>query len=133
MILEYELNKKHFETFKKETLYWVEKLSMRNYEWNFCFEELEYARACVCIDVEGRLATMTLSKTWDVEPKSKILRRSAFHEVFEVLLGSLQVTALTSIGRDDLYNAELHNVIRRMENTQFVDDYNRRFKRKKSK
>jgi len=128
----YPTTEEHFKLFQRECLYWIKKLSLVNWEWFFTQATME-DRAIVEFHLIDRIATITLSKTWyNVEPTCKRICRVAYHEVLEVLLGSLEYIAISKIGLgehgDALYEGEIHKIIRTLENTHFVDDYKNRMK-----
>lgn len=126
---EFYLTTKDFEIFKKEAMYWVKKLGLNRFEWHFNHKDIE-ERADVLFNMAGSIASVCLAKTWiNVKPTRKALSKSAYHEVFEVLLSTLSIMASSRNYSEILYEAETHKVIRTMENTQFDDDYNKRFKR----
>lgn len=127
----FNTTEKHFETFQKECLYWIKKLSLLKYEFFFRWEEI-VDRANSVVSDDSKIAVITLSKIWyNVDPTSKRIRRCAFHEVLETFLNKIFLIAINRNFNPDDLEAESHTLIRTMENTFFVDDYNRRFVRKK--
>lgn len=127
----FHTTEKHFEIFQKECLYWIKKLSLLRFEFFFANDEIE-DRADVSINDSSKIVIITLSKKWyNIEPTSKTIRRCAFHEICEVLLNKICEIALRRDFKVNDLEAETHSIIRLMENIFFVEDYNRRFIRKK--
>lgn len=129
----FNTTEKHYDIFCKECLYWIKKLSLFKYEYFFKWNEIE-ERANIVIHNDSKIIIITLSTTWyNLEPTPKRIRKSAFHEICEVLLNKLCLIALSRYFNPDDLESESHSVIRIMENIFFTEDYNRRFIRKKKK
>jgi len=125
----------HFEIFKDEVEYWIEKFHLR--EWRFRIihadsKELKDVLAWVTSEWKGRVATISLSVDWtdstyDVVEKYELCK-SAFHEVCELLLadmGSIAMIDICSTQRQE-FEKSVHSVIRRLEWAVWEPDYNRR-------
>jgi hypothetical protein len=123
---------KHFACFEQEATYWIRKYGLLQYEWQFEHASSDN-RAGVVFNVDAKIAMVTLSTDWDVEPTARGIRRAAYHEVYEVLLGYMKVLAISRTFDEALLECETHTVIRTMENAHFEEDYDRRFVRQKKR
>lgn len=131
--IEFETTDKHFKIFCEECTYWIKKLNLLNYEIFLTHELLNGDRANVSYTVEGKIATIALSTIWyNVEPTKRRLSKSAFHEVVELLLGTICTLCENKDVDESLLIGELHSIVRILENTFFKNDYdNRQSKLKK--
>lgn len=119
-----------FEVFKTECCYWLEKWGLWDWEVEFEEEDLEDAFGCFRANIGGRLARISMS-THDKEARLKSqghrgLCRTAFHEVFHLILSGFEYQAGRVVDHDDVEELS-HVIIRRMENLVFLPDYERRF------
>ncbi len=130
--------KKHFEIFKAECEYWIDKFNLRewkNYYKHEKSKKLPDTLAWIGTNWKGRACTIGLSPDWG---KDDILSdfelcRSAFHEVCELLLAntiSIAECDICPTQRDEL-EACVHAVIRRMEWAVWQPDYETRKGKKK--
>jgi len=131
---QYPLTHRHFEIFVEECKYWIKFFGLNGWEVNYVFVKDSSSRAWVCTeDLEDRLILVGLANAWDIRPDAKNLRRSAFHEVCEILtmkyflLAKDRNTNITDIVEEN------HNVIRTLENSVFQTDFNRRWPANKKK
>lgn len=113
----------HFSLFKKECRHWIDRFGLR--DWNVTFRQMDIENSdpdsvtgaeCVA-DLKGRVAALVLQADWrDVEVTNRLVREMAFHEVCHLLLWCLMQLALRrSVSEEDI-QAEVHAVIRRLEN-----------------
>jgi len=109
---------KHFDLFKRECNKWILIFGLVGWYFHFIHngedkEVLGWARC----DVVGRVATISLNKNWgNYKITSYEIKRTAFHEVCEVLFASLRAIAgARYIGIDEIME-ENHNLIRTLEN-----------------
>ena len=111
---------KHFKIFKKEAELWLTRLSLR--DWKVVFDHVirsssENALACINCDIGGRVATITLNKNWGLEDVTVYqLRRTAFHEVGELLVARLGFLGECRYLQTEEIPEERHNIVRRLEN-----------------
>ena len=129
----YKTTRIQFELFIKECEYWLDKLSLREWAVYYKREYLEdNTMAQARYRWAGRMATLCLAKEWGgTKPCNFGVCKAAFHEVCEVLLGMISVNAdidARPTQRDD-NEACVHAVIRRLEHTLWLPDYNRRNKK----
>jgi hypothetical protein len=130
---EYELTQKHYEMFKDEFMHWVDVFGLRDWELAFYFtdtgkdNEDERVRACIQMEFEGRLAMVTLDAKWTaMQPDDYNIRRCAYHEAVELLLGKVMDLARRRSITAEQLESETHAVIRILENTHFEQDYSLR-------
>lgn len=117
----YNLTQEDFQTFKAECQKWLDFFGITEWEISYSFEYLEN-RAESRVHWTGRQCTFCLtthSPKWDEFD----VRKSAFHEVCELLLVVMEHTALDEeipySERKGLVESERHAVIRRLENSVF--------------
>jgi hypothetical protein len=122
----FEVTETHFATFVDEAEYWIRKYGLFCYEWTYLHRDLEDLLASATYNVQGKAATLALAVKSSTNPTDRKIRRAAYHEVLEVMLGGLNtVGAAAGADHADL-DTETHTVIRIMENVHFEDDYARR-------
>lgn len=113
-----ETNDVHFTQFQDEASHWLRQFSLGDWCVIFAHDktpEDTYAATQAC--VEARHVKMVLGTHWpdEVEPTEFEVRRTAFHEVVEVLLFPLRefmVNAFT----DGRITGDVHAAIQRIEN-----------------
>jgi hypothetical protein len=123
------MKKKDFDTFLLEVGYWVGKFGLSDYEIRVTTTKDEGVRGtCTTYsNNEDRIADICVQDDWK-NPDHKDLCRVAFHEVCELLIRELfNIGAIFVHG--SVMRTELHRIIRRLENSYFVEDYGRRIKR----
>jgi hypothetical protein len=124
----YPLTNRHFEIFVDECKYWIKFFGLTGWEVNYVFVEDISSRAWICTeDLEDRLVLIGLANSWDIQPDSKSLRRSAFHEICELLTVRYYLLAKERNTNINDIIEENHNVIRTLENSVFQVDFNRRW------
>lgn len=113
------LLKKDFELFKKEALRWVDILGLKDWEWHFIFGDCDKSnRAEYLTNKSGRMVTIWLSDHWKDDKSPREIKKTAFHEVAEIMLQNLRQLAM----RDSSYEVvdeATHKVIRILENVLF--------------
>ena len=115
--------KKDFKLFKKECKKWIEIFGLK--DWEFCFQhecvEFEGNQASCVSNVAGRLASITLFEDWgECGGISKhTIRLAAFHEVCETLLAPLNACAQSRYISAVEIEESGHAIIRRLENSLF--------------
>lgn len=119
-----ELNEQDFQIFKDEAKYWIDKFGLKDWRIGFEFKKHDNDAYAQCdSQLLGRWAYLILNKWQDEKPSFIQIKKSAFHEVCEVLFQELRRTALNeNIPYDErviLTDAAAHGVIRRLENSVF--------------
>jgi len=112
--------KADFELFKKEVQKWIDILGLRDWEVHFTQSGFENDdRAGIHVNLNGRIARIGLNKNQTSDFNDLDIRKWAFHEVCELLLGPLSVNARSRyINEDELEQSE-HYIIRTLENILF--------------
>lgn len=118
-----ELKDQDFQIFKDEAQYWIDQFGLLDWRIGFAFEKIDGFYAESRTYWYGRTATLVLNK-WQDEPiETEQIRKSAFHEVCEVLLTEMRNIALNksiaSEEHEDMFIGAAHGVIRRLENSVF--------------
>lgn len=120
-----ELKESDFEEFKKEAKRWIDLFGLKDWKVEYAFSELEDAYAQYSLQWQGKIALITLNKYPAKESSDYInVKRTAFHEVCELLLADMEYIALDEeipySERKGLTEAARHGVIRRLENSVFL-------------
>ena len=109
--------------FKAEAEKWIVLLGLKDWAVTFDFSPLENSRAECCVNWHGKAALITLGQFPRGEMTQYDVRRSAFHEVCELLLSDMEFTALNEkiphAERKTMTEVARHAVIRRLENSVF--------------
>ena len=115
--------KKDFAIFKKAVLFWQEYFGLKDWEFVIVHEDNESipeVRAWCGYDVKGKIATIGLATEWDKDDRSENqLKKSAFHEVCEVLMCPLWAIGMPHDSEKWHFEAAVHGIIRTLENTVF--------------
>jgi len=115
---------KDFQIFKKKAVYWIEKLGLKN--WRVVYEHSLVRDEGVAHNysyLPGMVCTLTLSTEYDADDYSEYsIRRSAFHEVIELLLARLCICGKSRFVTADELEESRHEIIRVLENVMF-DSY----------
>jgi len=113
---------RHFEVFRKEAWKWIRRFGLLNWDWRFVHADLPGLYAQAEWNITARSCTLTLGKDWEAIPvTNEQVKKSAFHEVCEVLLGPMTTLAgARFIGEYDLEEAS-HQVIRILENAVWAE------------
>lgn len=111
----YKTTKKDFKLFKDECRKWIESYGIKDWEFFFEHKDITGARANVVYDNEGRVAVISFNVDFNAEFDDEEIRRVAFHEITELLLGDIGVMLKYHFSYS-VVTTELHRVIRRLEN-----------------
>ena len=112
----------HFEIFKAEAQRFIDLFGLKDWQVEFCHIHLEYSRANCRFSCQGKQATISLSTEWGEHDDvcAENVRRSAFHEVCELMLADIYGAAtdadVTGRLREERLERATHAVIRRLEN-----------------
>ena len=104
--------KAHFELFKKECLYWQERLGLQRWELIVAHEELGSLLSQLRYNCSSYRATAVLNITWDGVDKSERLNNntiitSAIHEIVHLLKAEMSSLGRERyVGEDELFRAE---------------------------
>jgi hypothetical protein len=122
-----KITPKHFSTFKQEVLFWVDYFGLKDWDISLQNKDIEENRANCCCNITAHRCVISLNVEYDEELNDFQLRKSAFHEVCELLLwrlGNLGIEGYPHKYVDD----ETHKIIITLENTVFSGSYKKRFK-----
>lgn len=115
----YKTTKKEFELFKKECRKWIKFFGL--FDWEVYYEHVELkekAYATCHTDMLGMVATFSFNKVVGTNIRDDI-RRTAFHEVCELLISKLKIIAKCRFLSEDEITTANHEIIRRLENCVF--------------
>lgn len=102
--------KAHLNLFKKECLYWHERLGLIHYDAFFKHEDCDTNISTCSTHANNRCATFKLNINFDdriLVLNDKIIRETALHEVLHLLLGEMACLAISRfIQEDELDRAE---------------------------
>lgn len=116
-----KITKKQFKVFRKEALRWLDRFGMKDWSVYFEQKELKGVRAECSFNCVGGIATLSLGTEWnelnDEFVTDKIIQRTAFHEVCELLLARLNdmTSQRFNLNEGDV-EEEIHRIIRILEN-----------------
>lgn len=124
-----ELTEKDFQIFKDEADYWIKEFGLLDWRVSYVFEKIDNDFYAECRTYwYGRSAILVLNKWMDEQIEEYQIRKTAFHEVCELLLEEMRKFALNkSIAaeeHEDMINGAAHGVIRRLENSVFKGKHN---------
>lgn len=118
---DYKTTETHFKVFKTECEKWIDRFNLRSWAIYYRHENHEKNTDWVAwrsFDLTGRIATLGLSLDWsNKKPDENEVRKSAFHEVCELLLARLEAEALvdTCMTQKNDIEEQKHAIIRRLE------------------
>lgn len=124
----FETTPEHFEIFKAECEYWIERLGLQGWHVTYKQKELrepDWLAECnagLC----SRAANISLNTFWNREVTEEILKRYAFHEVGELLLWRVEEVGMARFISPDEMREAIHEVIRTLENCLWKPEYQRR-------
>jgi hypothetical protein len=123
---EFPTTAEHFEMFIDEAKKWIGIFGLVGWRVIFCHEDLDSHAEC-WTKWNARIARLELSKSWAEDPKEELIRRSAFHEVCELLFDPLLMQASNCNLGTDQREIEMerarHSIIRTLENAVWEKEY----------
>ena len=118
-----QLTENDFALFKAEAQKWIDLFGLKDWDVTFDFSHLENSSAECFVNWHAKCALITLGQFPRGEVTQDDVRRSAFHEVCELLLSDMEFTALNEeiphSERKLMTEVARHAVIRRLENSVF--------------
>lgn len=119
--------KKQFEIFKEECEKWVDYFGLKNWQIYYRHVKVEDCRANCAFNCVGGIATLTLNTDWnemsDDFVNDDAVRKSAFHEVCELLFGRINDMVGQRWGLIEAdAEEEIHRLIRILENVIFKNE-----------
>jgi hypothetical protein len=117
---------KHFNLFRKEAIYWIKRFGLIGWDITFIHgEQNEDNLASISFNVAGAWCIFYLNTDWDDNILNNLeVRKSAFHEVCELMHGKFFVLATSRYISEDQLHAASHEIIRILENA-FFENSNR--------
>ncbi len=112
----YKTTKQDFEQFKKECQKWIKFWGLTEYRFYYYHDELDGSFAQVGWSINGKVATVTFNKNIDEDKNQIDFKKSAFHEVCEILLAELDTLMRERYLAKNQIEGAFHTVIRRLEN-----------------
>ena len=95
-------SKANFNKFKREFLWWMDKLDLNGYEVYFEHQPIKGSYATITINESGKVATVTYSSLMEkIDYDSDDPERSAKHEAIHLLIHRLQF-----LGRERFVGSE---------------------------
>ncbi len=111
-----------FEIFVKECKKWIEIYGLKGWSVYYFHEhndKIENSGASIRFgSLEGRVSSIFLEPDWQGNPVTSYqLRKSAFHEISELLFSRIYyLAAARFLHSDEEIEEEIHNLIRILEN-----------------
>jgi len=114
-------SKKDFEIFKVECRKWINILGLKDWQVHFTHTKMDGIRAQIVFQCIARVATISLNTEWNEWAKisitDQLIKKAAFHEVCELLMGKLNDLATQRFNLDEAdVEEEIHRIIRTLEN-----------------
>lgn len=109
--------KEQFQLFKKECEKWIKFWGLTEWSMYYYHEKLgSESFAQCCWNLNGRVASITLNTHIDEDKNQWDYKKSAFHEVCELLLSELDGLIRDRFVSKSHIDIAFHAVIRRLEN-----------------
>ena len=123
MIIETHVTGEKVQTTEEDFMFYISEFkryqqafNLMDWEVNYQWESMNDCRACIQINVEGKLATTCLNRDYDVLYDEAEISKCAFHECMELFLGTLTCKGSQRFIREDEIEEATHTVIRTLEN-----------------
>ena len=127
----YKTTKADYNKFKAEVKYWVDFFGLYEFEV-YCDHMYENGDRATCsTNKDARIAVITLGTEWCDGFDESEIRRVAFHEVAELLISQLWALCLDRFADKGAMETERHAIIKRLENTVWKKDWEKRKRSKK--
>lgn len=121
----YKTTPEDFKIFQEEVAKWQKRFGLLGWQINTRHQNLRNRAEC-WTRMQGRLASIVLGKifqNYDEPPGEKEIRRTAFHEVCELLLARLQTHAEARNTLPGEIEEAKHEIIRILEHVLFEAEY----------
>jgi len=109
--------KKQFEIYRKECKKWIEIFGLKDWEISFDYEDIDDSPASLTYHCVNRIAVFHFNpKQARGDLNNNQVKRNAFHEVGELLLGRLRdmVGQRYGLNVDDV-SEEIHMIVERLQ------------------
>ena len=111
-----------FELFRDEALYWIDYFGLKDWEVDIVHVELDGVMANCTGMWKSKHATLRLNTEWEDRYCTALeFRKSAFHEVCELLLMEVHIIAASRYCEEPDLDHAMHGVIQRLVNTIFTE------------
>jgi len=116
--MKYTLTDEDFKLFKAECQKWIDRLHLG--DWDYTYERggSKTMFSTASINDEAKSVLIRFPTAWNfsftLENKEMEIKKTALHEVLEILITTLQNPDL--IKQPSLYDSEKHRIIHRLEN-----------------
>jgi hypothetical protein len=116
-----EITKEEYKEFVEECKKWIEIFGLKDWKVDYLQEDLEGNWAeCRVNGVSNRNVVIVLNKKVNESDEKLInIKRTAFHEVVELLIYPLEYLAECRFLQPEEIIDERHSIIRRLENSLF--------------
>ena len=108
---------KHFKLYRDTCSYWLNKFGL--FDWDIDFYHTDdkdgCASSCVFNSQAGH-AFLRLNKDWGIDFTDKDIKRTALHEVLELLFARYQDSATNRYTTEEVIDTQRHVVIQRLIN-----------------
>ncbi len=112
--------KKDFEIFKEECEKWLDYFGLKDWNCYYYHEKLDKDDAQTIGSINDKQAVIKLNTEWSEKDDGYELKKTAFHEVIEVLLIKLRCMAEgTYPANEYTIDEECHSIIYRLTHTIF--------------
>lgn len=116
----YKTTKSEFEIFKKEVFKWQSYFGLINWQIYVLHEKIDSFGNCM-VDIPGKVSSIRLNtELSEADYIVRDIRRTAFHEVCELMLWPLGNQACGMYPHKFVDEAT-HDIIRRLEHTIFLN------------
>lgn len=115
-----ETTGEQFDLFVAECKRWLDYFGLKQWQVHYDIGDMDRTLADVTYDTLGMVATMRIAKERsNLSTSDYEIKRSAFHEVCELLLAKMNFVANARYVQEDEIDIALHEIIRTLENTVF--------------
>jgi hypothetical protein len=115
-----KLTDKHFEIFKTEARFWINKFHLNNWKVYFNFEKLDVDAFALCSsDMLGKVATLSLNidhSSLGLEDLITAVKAHAKHEVLHLLISRVTSCGKYRFVSQDMYEEAGEELVRKLEN-----------------
>ncbi len=119
---QYKTTKQDFAKFARCVRKWGAVFGLKDWEISICHEQwTDNTYANNSTNYTARAASVNLSREWPAKPRKGEIERSAFHEVYEILLAPLRACAGARFVTADEIDEATHYVVRTMESIMLKD------------
>ena len=111
----------YFSLFKQECDYWINFFGLFFWEMNYTNKQVDNESHGVCIiSIIDRNATINLEKRNDDEYNEETIKKTAFHEICDLLLADLSQHAYNTRSSELLsIESSEHSIIKILQNTVY--------------